>query len=65
MNWSDRITVDQSVCHGRAFIKGTGTMVSIILDNRHATGNVALSTGVLEKLPSRCMPFTESEYPTG
>ncbi|MBL8870982.1 MAG: DUF433 domain-containing protein [Planctomycetaceae bacterium] len=33
MTWRDRITVDPSVCHGKACIKGTRVMVSVILDN--------------------------------
>lgn len=33
MNWRDRITVEPEVCHGRACIKGTRIMVSVILDN--------------------------------
>lgn len=33
MNLLDRISVDPSVCHGRACIKGTRIMVSVILDN--------------------------------
>ncbi len=33
MNWRERITVDTLVCHGRACIKGSRIMVSIILDN--------------------------------
>ncbi len=33
MNWQDFITVDPAVCHGRACIKGTRIMVSVILDN--------------------------------
>ena len=33
MNWQDYITVDPAVCHGRACIKGTRVMVSVILDN--------------------------------
>jgi len=32
-NWQDYITVDPSVCHGKACIKGTRIMVSVILDN--------------------------------
>lgn len=31
--WRERITVDPKVCHGRACIKGTRIMVSVILDN--------------------------------
>ncbi len=33
MGWQDRITTDQSVCHGKACIKGTRVMVSVVLDN--------------------------------
>jgi len=33
MNWADHITVDPQVCHGKACIKGTRIMVSVILDN--------------------------------
>ena len=33
MKWSDYITVDQNVCHGKVCIKGTRVMVSVILDN--------------------------------
>ena len=33
MNWKERITVDPFVCHGKACIKGTRIMGSVILDN--------------------------------
>ena len=33
MNWRERITVDPAVCHGKACIKGTRVMVSVVLDN--------------------------------
>ncbi len=33
MRWQDYITVDPAVCHGRACIKGTRVMVSVVLDN--------------------------------
>ncbi len=33
MKWSDYISVDPAVCHGKACIKGTRVMVSVILDN--------------------------------
>jgi len=33
MNWSEYITVHPQVCHGRACIKGTRIMVSVVLDN--------------------------------
>ena len=33
MNWRERVTVDPLVCHGKACVKGTRIMVSVILDN--------------------------------
>jgi uncharacterized protein (DUF433 family) len=33
MNWRDRILVDPNICHGKACIKGTRVMVSVVLDN--------------------------------
>jgi uncharacterized protein (DUF433 family) len=33
MDWQDRIMVDPRVCHGKACIRGTRVMVSVILDN--------------------------------
>ena len=33
MNLNDYISVDPAVCHGKACIRGTRVMVSIILDN--------------------------------
>jgi len=33
VNLLDRISVDPLVCHGKACIKGTRIMVSVILDN--------------------------------
>lgn len=33
MNWRKRITADPEICHGKACIKGTRIMVSVILDN--------------------------------
>ncbi len=33
MNWKDYITADPDICHGKACIKGTRIMVSVILDN--------------------------------
>jgi uncharacterized protein (DUF433 family) len=40
MNWQDHITVDPTVCHGNACIKGTRVMVSVVLDNLAAGLNV-------------------------
>ena len=33
MRWQDYIVVDPTVCHGKARIKGTRIMVSVVLDN--------------------------------
>ncbi|NLS95984.1 MAG: DUF433 domain-containing protein [Planctomycetaceae bacterium] len=33
MEWRERITVDQAICHGQACIKGTRVMVAVVLDN--------------------------------
>jgi uncharacterized protein (DUF433 family) len=33
MNWKSRITVDPLVCKGRACVRGTRIMVSVVLDN--------------------------------
>ncbi len=33
MNWKEYITVDPEICHGKACIKGTRIMVSVVLDN--------------------------------
>ncbi len=33
MNWKERIAADPLVCHGKACIRGTRIMVSVILDN--------------------------------
>jgi uncharacterized protein (DUF433 family) len=33
MNWTERISVDPNICHGKACILGTRVMVSVVLDN--------------------------------
>ncbi len=33
MNWKNHISVDPNICHGKACIKGTRIMVSVVLDN--------------------------------
>jgi uncharacterized protein (DUF433 family) len=40
-HWRDRISVDPEICHGKACIKGTRVMVSIILDNLAAGEDVS------------------------
>jgi uncharacterized protein (DUF433 family) len=49
MDWRKRITVDPEICHGRACIKGTRIMVSIILDN--LAENVSIEE-ILKSYPS-------------
>lgn len=39
MDWRTRISTDPAVCHGKACIRGTRVMVSIILDNLAAGEN--------------------------
>ena len=33
MDWRTRITVDPAICHGKACVKGTRIMASLVLDN--------------------------------
>ena len=33
MDWRPRISTDPNVCHGKACIRGTRIMVSVVLDN--------------------------------
>lgn len=54
MNWRDRITVNPSVCHGKACIKGTRIMASVILDN--------LAAGVTrEEIIKSYLPITAED----
>ena len=47
-NWQDRISINPNVCHGKACIRGTRIMVSVILDN--------LAIGVSEEEILRSYP---------
>ena len=49
MSWQERITVDPNVCHGKACVKGTRVMVSVVLDNLAAGVSVEQ---ILEDYPS-------------
>jgi uncharacterized protein (DUF433 family) len=33
IDWHDRISIDSSICHGKACVRGTRIMVSVVLDN--------------------------------
>jgi uncharacterized protein (DUF433 family) len=49
MKWSDYITVDPEICHGKACITGTRIMVSVILDN---LADGLTSAAILASYPS-------------
>ena len=49
MNWQDYITVDPAICQGRACIKGTRIMVSVVLDNLAAGLSI---TEIINSYPS-------------
>jgi uncharacterized protein (DUF433 family) len=49
MKWRERISTDLNVCHGKACIKGTRVMVSVILDNLAANITPA---EILQSYPS-------------
>jgi uncharacterized protein (DUF433 family) len=49
MKWRERITTNPNVCHGKACIKGTRIMISVILDNLAA--NIS-SEEILQSYPS-------------
>ena len=49
MDWRERISVDPRICHGKACIKGTRIMVSIVLDNLAAGEEV---DRILQNYPS-------------
>jgi len=51
MNWRDHITVDPSICHGRACLRGTRVMVSVVLDNLAAGVD---REALLKSYPSLC-----------
>lgn len=40
MNWQERISVNSAICHGKACIRGTRVMVSVVLDNLAAGESV-------------------------
>ncbi len=49
MNWREYISVDPTICHGKACITGTRIMVSVILDNLAAGLSVE---EILESYPT-------------
>ena len=53
MNWREHITVDPQVCHGKACIKGTRVLVSVVLDN--------LAAGLSAEEITRSYPSVSAE----
>ena len=53
MNWRNRISADPLICHGKACIKGTRILVSVILDN--------LAEGISESDLLKSYPSLASE----
>ena len=49
LEWQERISVNPQVCHGKACIRGTRVMISVILDNLAAG---VLRAELLESYPS-------------
>jgi uncharacterized protein (DUF433 family) len=56
MSWQDRISVDPRICHGKACIKGTRVMVSVILDNFSAEAIAAAYRLVPEDIQAALLP---------
>jgi uncharacterized protein (DUF433 family) len=56
-NWRDRISVNATVCHGRACIKGTRILVSAIVDNVAAG---ATYDEILRSYPALTRPDIEA-----
>ena len=53
MDWREHITVDPAVCHGKACIRGTRVLVSVVLDN--------LAAGLSADEISRSYPSVSAE----
>jgi len=49
MDWRERIMVDPRICHGKACVKGTRVLASVILDNLAAGMN---TEEILKSYPS-------------
>ncbi len=55
--WQERISHDPAVCHGKAVIKGTRIMVSIILAN---LADGMSKEDIIEAYPSLTVPDIEA-----
>jgi uncharacterized protein (DUF433 family) len=53
LEWQERVNINSLVCHGKACIRGTRVMVSVILDN--------LAAGVPREELLQSYPSIESE----
>ncbi len=54
MNWTNYISADPAVCHGKACIHGTRIMVSVVLDN--------LAAGLSAAEITRSYPSLQPEH---
>src|SRR5438128_9093573 len=66
--WQERISINPTVCHGKACIRGTRVLVSVILDNLAAEYRTRRSFTVIP--PSRNRTFkrpwlTQRNSPAG
>jgi len=61
MKWQDCISVDPMVCHGKACVKGTRIMVSVVLDNL-ASG--LSRSDILRNYPSLKTKISMPAFPT-
>ena len=53
MDWREHITVDPHVCHGKACVRGTRVLVSVVLDN--------LAAGLSTEEVTRSYPSVSAE----
>ena len=53
MNWRDKITTNPQICHGKACIRGTRIMVSVILGN---LASALTQEEILKSYPSLSRP---------
>ena len=49
MNWTEHVSVDPNICHGKACIRGTRVLVSVVLDNLAAGFG---ATDIIRSYPS-------------
>ncbi len=58
MKWQDYITVEPEICHGKACLKGTRILASVILDNLAAGLTPEEIKQSYPSLPANAIPAT-------